>query len=148
MIDNIRDLLIRHEGIVPHAYQDSLGYWTIGVGHLIDKRLGGSLPKSIIMALLDLDITEATNDLESRLGWFANLNDVRRAVLVDMRFNLGPEPFDYDGFKDWPIFLKQVEEGRYAEAAANMKSTLWARQVGPRAHRLAKMMEVGEWPIG
>ena len=24
------------EGEVLHAYQDSLGWWTIGVGHLID----------------------------------------------------------------------------------------------------------------
>lgn len=27
---------------VPHAYQDHLGYWTIGVGRLIDKRKGAA----------------------------------------------------------------------------------------------------------
>jgi len=63
-----------------------------------------------------------------------------------MAFNLGPEPFDHDGIKDWPMFLKQVETGRYAEAAANMRSTLWAKQVGKRAERLASMMESGKWP--
>ena len=36
--DKIIALLSLHEGRVEHAYQDSLGYWTIGVGHLIDKR--------------------------------------------------------------------------------------------------------------
>ena len=30
--------LERDEGRVRHAYQDHLGYWTIGVGRLIDAR--------------------------------------------------------------------------------------------------------------
>ena len=33
--------LRRNEGEVLHAYQDHLGFWTIGVGRLIDKRKGG-----------------------------------------------------------------------------------------------------------
>lgn len=32
---------------MPHAYQDSLGYWTIGVGFLIDGRKGGRLPDAV-----------------------------------------------------------------------------------------------------
>ena len=31
-------LLESEESSVPHSYQDHLGYWTIGVGHLIDER--------------------------------------------------------------------------------------------------------------
>lgn len=34
----LKKQLIRDEGDVPYAYQDSLGYWTIGAGFLIDKR--------------------------------------------------------------------------------------------------------------
>ena len=26
------EMIKHHEGVVPHAYQDSRGYWTIGVG--------------------------------------------------------------------------------------------------------------------
>lgn len=37
----LASLLTSDEGRVPHAYQDHLGYWTIGVGHLIDRRKGG-----------------------------------------------------------------------------------------------------------
>ena len=32
--------LKRSEGFVSNAYQDSEGFWTIGYGRLIDKRLG------------------------------------------------------------------------------------------------------------
>ena len=32
---NLATQLENEEGRVRHAYQDHLGYWTIGVGHLI-----------------------------------------------------------------------------------------------------------------
>lgn len=133
---NIRELITLHEGRVPHAYQDSLRYWTIGVGHLIDQRKGGRLPDSIIDALLDYDIQEHAQRLPT---WAKDLDEVRYAVLVDMAFNLG-------SLNGWPIFLEQVRTGKYAEAAANMRSTKWAKQVKTRAERLADMMESGKWP--
>ena len=143
---NLRDLLILHEGRVPHAYTDSLGYLTIGVGHLIDKRKGGRLPDHIIELLLDHDIKEHSQALLRVQPWVAGLDPIRQAVMFDMTFNLGIEPFDGDGFKDWPMFVNQVRTGQYTAAAANMLSTLWAKQIGKRAARLAEMMRTGTWP--
>ena len=143
---DIKGLLTLHEGRVPHAYQDSLGYLTIGIGHLIDQRKGGRLPDHIIDALFEYDLWEHTRALSAAIPWVGQLDAVRHAVLVDMTFNLGPEPFDGDGFKDWPIFVGQVRSGQYEAAAANMLSTLWAKQVGERAVRLAEMMRTGLWP--
>lgn len=166
MIDNLRDLLILHEGRRAKKYQDSEGYWTIGVGHLIDARKGGTLPVSIAVALmrrgvqifdgepmpedlidqmLDIDIKEHVDLLEKMQPWVRDLDPVRRAVLSDMMFNLGPEPFDNDGIKDWPMFVRQVRTFDYAAAAKNMRGTKWATQVKDRAERLATMMETGEW---
>jgi lysozyme len=34
----LAEMLTRDEGRVRHAYQDHLGFWTIGVGRLIDQR--------------------------------------------------------------------------------------------------------------
>ena len=48
--------LKKEEGVVKHAYQDHLGYWTIGVGRLIDKRKGGGLSDEEIDYLLGNDI--------------------------------------------------------------------------------------------
>jgi lysozyme len=137
--EKLRKLLTLHEGRVEHAYQDSLGYWTIGVGHLIDKRKGGALPPHIIDALLDYDIEEHEKRLLAVAPWASTLDPVRYAVLVDMTFNLG-------SLAGWPIFLSQVKSGRWKAAANNMRSTKWATQVGKRAERLAAMMETGEWP--
>lgn len=144
---NLRKMLSLHEGRVPWAYKDSLGFLTIGVGHLIDKAKGGKLPEHIIDQLLDYDIQTHRDELYRAAPWVKDLDDVRRAVLVDMAFNLSVEPFDGDGVKDWQIFIGQMKRKEYAAAAVNMRSTLWARQVGPRADRLAKMVETGIWPL-
>jgi lysozyme len=143
-----RNLLRLHEGCKPSAYQDSLGYWTIGVGHLIDARKGGTISEKVINQLLDDDIGDASRALAAALPWVDGLDDVRWYVLLDMTFNMGIEPFDHDGTKDWPMFVEQVRTGKYVAAANNMRSTLWASQVKGRAIRLAAMMESGEWPNG
>lgn len=143
--EKLRQQLIRDEGYKPAVYQDSMGYWTVGVGHLVDERRGGRLPDSIIDALLEYDIREATGALLRDQPWVAQLDPVRQGVLINMAFNLGLEPFDGDGIKDWPNFLSQVRNGDYEAAASNMLSTKWAQQVGLRATRLAKQLRTGEW---
>jgi lysozyme len=137
----LRTLLSLHEGRVPHAYQDSLGFWTIGVGHLIDERKGGRLPEPIIDALLDHDIEAHTRPLLVALPWVAQLDPVRQTVLYDMAFNLGVA-----GLLKWTGTLAAIRGGRFAEAAIRMRGSLWASQVKSRATRLCRMMETGEWP--
>jgi lysozyme len=133
-------LLSQHEGRVAHAYQDSLGYWTIGVGHLIDKRKGGKLPDEIIDMLLDYDMRAHWLELLKALPWIERLDDVRQGVLLDMAFNLG-----VDGLLAFKSTLRLVERGEYKLASKAMLVSLWARQVKSRAKRLSTMMETGQW---
>ena len=134
-------MLSLHEGRVPYAYKDSLGYWTIGVGHLIDKAKGGRLPESIIDALLDHDIEEHTAELLKYEQWIASLDEVRQAVLYDMAFNLGVA-----GLRGFVRTLNAVKAGNYTDAATFMLQSKWAMQVKSRATRLAEMMNTGQWP--
>lgn len=142
MNENDRKLieeLRRDEGVIDHAYQDSLGYWTIGVGRLIDKRKGGRLTDEEIDFLLINDVKECVADLDRHLPWWRSLSDARRRVLVNMRFNLGMAGLL--GFKNT---LRFIEAGEYKRAAQNMLLSKWAKQVKGRANRLAEMMEKGE----
>src|SRR5262245_40466918 len=125
--EKLRAQLIRDEGWKPSAYSDSLGFLTIGVGHLVDARRGGRLPDSIIESLLEYGIRETTGKLLAAQPWISQLAPARQGVLVNMAFNLGLEPFDHDGNKDWPNFLAQVQRGDYEQAATNMLGTLWAQ---------------------
>lgn len=137
----LQSLIEDHEGRVPYAYQDSLGYWTIGVGHLIDRRKGGSLPDHIIDALFEHDLTHYKRKVEAALPWFKELDEVRQAVLVDMAFNLG-----ITGLLGFQKTLTAVRERRWKDAAAAMLQSRWAQQVGRRALRLSDMMRSGLWP--
>lgn len=137
---NVRELITLHEGRVPHAYEDSLGYLTIGIGHLIDQRKGGRLPEPIIDALFEHDLHEHANELFARLPWARDLDPVRQAVLIDMYFNLRRGLL---GFRET---LQHFEAGRWDAAAEAMLDSKWAQQVKTRATRLAKMVRTGEWP--
>lgn len=141
---NLKALLAeleRDEGRVAYAYPDSLGYLTIGVGHLIDKRKGGSLPPAIIDALLSYDAGEKMAQLDEAFPWWKDLDDVRRRVLVNMAFNLGIE-----GLAEFKNTLAAIQAGQWSAAASGMRSSLWARQVGARAERLAIAIETGVMP--
>lgn len=130
--------LSRDEGRVPHAYKDSEGYLTIGVGHLIDKKKGGRLPDFIIDLLLEYDIDAKINQIKSALPWIEKLSDARQRVVINMVFNLG-----LAGFQKFRNAIAAMKAEDWDVAAAEMLNSKWARQVGPRAERLAQMMRTG-----
>lgn len=141
----LRQLLIEEEGRVPHVYPDHLGYATIGVGHLVDERKGGGLPGAIIDALLDYDIREK-GAAAARIPGFDRLNEVQRAQIISMVFQLGEEPFDGDGFKDFTKMLRCLAAGDVRGAAREGRDSKWARQDTPRrAERQMRMLETGLW---
>jgi len=139
-IDQLGEMLAVEEGEVLHAYQDQFGYWTIGIGHLIDKRKGGKISRRISRLLLAEDMAWAIPAAET-YSWFAGLDDARQAVIVGMIFQLGAAGFA--GFKNT---IKDIAAGRYSIAADRMLVSKWAKQTPARAQRMAAIMRTGEWP--
>lgn len=129
------------EGCEPCVYPDSLGYATIGVGRLVDKRKpGAGLRPDEISYLLQNDIDDRINALMRALPWFQNLDDTRQGVLLNMAFQLGT-----DGLLAFKNTLDAVHGARYDEAAADMLASKWAQQTPARAKRLADQMRTGLW---
>ena len=137
---DLRQQLIRDEGSVNHAYQDSLGFTTIGVGRLIDANRGGGLSDSEVDYLLNNDITDKTAQVLEALPWASKLNEPRLGVLINMAFQMG-----IGGLLQFKRALGSIEDGQYGEAAKEMLDSAWAKQTPARALRLAKQMETGEW---
>ena len=132
--------LEREEGRVKHVYQDHLGYWTIGVGRLVDKRKGGKLRDSEIDFMLANDISEFQAAVLKKLPWAANLSPARLGVLIAMSFQMGVE-----GLLEFKNTLKTIQAGDYKTSAEMLLQSKWAGQTPARAKRMAKQMETGVW---
>lgn len=141
-MSKLLDLIKEHEGIVPHAYTDSRGYLTIGVGRLIDEKLGGKLSDDEIDYLLTNDLNRCVEEAAT-YPWYAGMNEARQAVIISMLFNLGKPNFDK--FQNMQAALLV---GDYGLASREMLKSRWANQVGKRANELSEMMESGEWHHG
>lgn len=137
---DLKTQLREFEGVVPHAYQDHLGFWTIGVGRLIDKRKGGGLTDDEIDYLLDNDIRRKTAEVYAALPWVKSMNEPRQAVVIGMAFQMGLK-----GLLGFTGTLASMRDERYSDAAEGMRRSKWAQQTPQRVRRLAHQMETGEW---
>lgn len=139
--DRLAVQLRRDESEVLHAYQDHLGYWTIGIGRLIDKRKGGGISAEESAYLFGNDLNERLSAVRRQLPWFDRLDEARQGVLINMSFQMG-----VDGLLGFRNTLAMIERGDYAAAADGMLNSLWAREQTPaRARRLSEQMRTGVW---
>ena len=155
------------EGDKPRAYKDHLGYWTIGIGRLIDPRKGGRITaeeNAILLAndptraggtimdwtltpaersmLLKNDVKRFTDAMAEWPAWKRVQGDIPRMVaMTSMCFQMGPGA---DGFGGFVNTLKMIAAGQFGAAADNMLKSLWAKQTPERAERVAAMMRTGK----
>jgi len=137
-LEEFKHTLEVDEGRVPYAYQDSEGYWTIGVGFLIDKRLGGGLRDDEINYILNNRVEEALATAQRLVKNFDSLTNNRKVVILSLAYNLG-----YTKLAKFVNTLKAVNEGRWEDAANGLYNSLWYVQVKDRGKRLVEMMRKG-----
>lgn len=130
--------LERDEGRVLHAYQDHLGWWTIGIGRLIDKRKGGGITNEEADYLKANDVRKRAAELDRRYPWWRGLSPVRQRAMQNMAFQLGTA---------WPDEFKNtaalIRAGRFAEAGKALRQSLWHDQTPERSERVIRQWEQG-----
>jgi len=123
--------LEQDEGKERSAYQDSEGYWTIGVGRLIDARLGGGLSEEEIQYLLNNDIKAAVRTCERLFLKFSSFSQSQQDSLLNMAFNMG-----YSRMKQFKRMIACINDRDWEGAQREAKDSVWYRQVGARAERV------------
>lgn len=132
---SLRAMLKRHEGVRPTFYLDTLGIPTIGVGrNLRDK----GLSSGEVDYLLDNDIADVSQALETQFPWFLALDLPRQIALIDMAFNVG-----LAGLRKSPKMLAAFGAGDFETAAKEMLRGPWVAQVGKRAMKDADIVRTG-----
>jgi lysozyme len=129
------------EGRKNSAYQDSLGYWTIGIGRLIDARKGGKLSDDEINYLFDNDLRQATNELMV-FNWFQELDEVRKGVLIELNFNIGLK-----NMLEFHDTIAAISKKDFTQAGLCLLRSKWAIQVGAsRSSRMIHRLQTGTYP--
>lgn len=140
---NLLNQLRRHEGFRLDPYKCSEGYLTIGYGRNIETN-GISEAEAEFMLLNDLVACES--ELKNE-GWYNQLDETRRAVVLNMAFNLGKPKL-----MQFKKFIGALSDDDYETASKEMVTgsdgvspSKWASQVGSRAYELADQMRTGQW---
>ena len=90
------------------------------------------------MEIFKYDMLTVLAQIDANIPWYTQLSDARQRVLANMAFNMG-----YHGLAQFQRMLTHVQAGEWEEAAREMESSLWARQVPNRVARLAAQMRAG-----
>ena len=130
----IEKQLIEHEGLEKKVYRCPAGKLTVGVGRNLEDK---GITEEEALFLLRNDISECEDDLRSIFTEYDTLDEYRKRVLIDMRFNLGPSRF-----RQFKKMIAAVKEKDFSRAADEMKDSNWYRQVGKRAETLLEMMKM------
>ena len=124
------------------AYNDSKGFPTGGIGHLLTKEEketypeGAEIPDEIANAWFAEDMDEAVGGVDRMLeDRKVDLPEAAYDILVNMTFNMGR-----GGVENFTKMWDALEIGDYETAAAEMEDSDWFKDVGNRAVRLIDRM--------
>ena len=143
----LKEQIKRHEGEVLEVYADSLGYLTLGVGHLIKEDdaehgqpAGTPVSQEVVDAYYESDfdkhVEETIHVFEGKGGEdFYALPEEIQHVLVNMTFNLGGTRF-----AKFNNMWSAVVEGDWKRMAVEMEDSRWFHQVGRRSKELQEQV--------
>jgi lysozyme len=91
--------------------------------------------------LLQNDLSRIVSKLEFNITAWHKLDEVRKAVLINMAFNLG-----VTGLFKFKNTLEAVNNGYFNRATAEMFDSKWRKEIGQlRFTELALQMATGNW---
>jgi len=141
-LEELKEDLIREEGLKYEIYRCSEGYPTAGIGHLITEwdeeyyslPIGAEVSKEQVDKWFEADLYIAMNDMEKFCEGMSVDENVKECV-TQMAFQLGLPRLN--GFKN---FKQALKDGDIAKAQAEMKDSRWYKQTTNRAERLIEKM--------
>ncbi len=129
-----------HEGFSPTVYEDTLGYKTVGYGHLITEKdrfvIGEIYSPEELLGVFEEDYNIAYNNAHDLL----EDNDIPfdpmvESVLTEMAFQLG-----LPRLKKFVKFIEGLQEEDYLKSADEMIDSRWAKQTPARALELSTLI--------
>lgn len=131
----------RDEGRSAVVYKDSLGWWTIGDGILVDfRKPGAGLRPEEMDFITENRVRIAAEEAMAIVGpgsWAGLSPPIRRAC-ANMCYNMGAHEF-----AKFDRTLILIRKGFFEDAAEHLTHTPWYKQVGDRAKRICEQIRTG-----
>lgn len=135
IINLMKQELRRDEGVKLKPYYDTKRKLTIGIGRNLDDV--GITPDEADY-LLTGDIAGSMRDLDMGIPWWRDLSEARQRALLNMCFNMG-----LGKLMGFHKMLEALRTQDWAKASQEALDSEWAREVGPRAQRIAVIFATG-----
>jgi len=142
---DLQQEIIDHEGgVILKPYKDHLGYWTIGVGHLIKDSEKHKFKDGITyetgLKLFLIDYSIAKRDMQTFLKPCGDIPEYARGIVeevcLEMAFQIGlPKLNKFVKFK------QALADENWSEAIEQMKDSRWYNQTPNRARSLMEKMK-------
>ena len=137
--DDLKARIKEHEGFVPKIYKDSLGFATIGYGHLVlstDRfKEGVTYSKEDLEKVFDGDFDTACSNANQLIKDLP-LHHQAKCVLIEMVFQLG-----IGGVSKFKNMWRALKQNDYQIASEEMLDSKWAKQTPKRAEELSSVMK-------
>ena len=144
-IELCKEQIKRHEGEVLEIYLDSLGYKSLGIGHLCQPQdpeynweVGTPVSQEVVDMYYEDDFYKHLDETIHVYGsesHFNNLPSNIQMVLVNMCFNLGA-----NRLSKFRNMLQACREHDWQQMAYEMEDSTWYGQVGRRSKELVDMV--------
>jgi len=129
---NIKEFLIKHEGLRLKPYTCPAGKLTIGVGRNIEDN---GISEDEAMILLENDIKRCEAELVDIFTEFYTYPENVQIALIDMIFNLGKTRF-----LQFKKMIQAIKERDFLKASKEARNSRWCGQVGNRCDDVVEMM--------
>ena len=153
-MEKVINAIIEHtalsEGFSARVYKCPAGFDTIGYGRNIEAnpltkqeksqlRSDGSIDKEVALNWLRINLEKCYKELDSTFSFFKDLDLVKKAVLVDLDYNMG-----IGTLKTFKNTLKHFENNNKDGIVAGLTNSRWYKQVGNRGKRIISFLESGK----
>ena len=136
-LDNLKEMIIKHEGHEARVYKCPNGFDTIGYGFAIKDLF---MDKEIADFILDKKIRgllagiEANDDWDK---WFWDKPQNVKEVLVNMIYQIG-----FSGVRKFKKTIQYIKDDNFLLASEEMLDSKWARSDSPnRAKELSDIIK-------
>ena len=137
--NDLKARIKKHEGYRDTIYKDSLGFSTIGYGHLVLStdifKEGVIYKKKELAKVFDSDFDIAKSNANQLINGLP-IHHQAKCVIIEMVFQLG-----IGGVSKFKKMWEALKQNDYQTASEEMLDSRWAKQTPKRAEELSSVMK-------